>query len=138
MPEHVSAARHWGGFLVAGLSAMAVDAGLLEALTRFAGLGPLAARPISILGAMVVSWAINRRVTFAVAAAPSWAEFARFAVASAASISVNYLVFAAILAVFPGIRAYPSVAIVPASMVSMFVSYVGFRFGAFRSPSAKS
>lgn len=117
---------------------MAVDAGLLEALTRFAGLGPLAARPISILGAMVVSWAINRRVTFAVAAAPSWAEFARFAVASAASISVNYLVFAAILAVFPGIRAYPSVAIVPASMVSMFVSYVGFRFGAFRSPSAKS
>jgi putative flippase GtrA len=136
--ENISRVRHFGGFVLAGLSAMAVDAGILELLTRLFGLNPFAARVISILAAMVVSWAINRWIAFAVDAPPSWREFARFAGASAVSILVNYLVFAAILSVFPGTRAYPSVAIVPASMVSMFVSYAGFRFGAFRSLSRKS
>lgn len=137
MAEHVSPARHWGGFLLAGLTALVVDAGLLELLTRLLGLSPFVARPISILVAMVVSWMINRSLTFAVRVPPSWREFAKFAIASAFAILVNYLVFAAILSAFPITRTLPSAAIVPASMVSMLVSYMGFRFGAFRASDPK-
>jgi putative flippase GtrA len=96
---------------------------------------PLVARPFSIFCAMVVSWTINRTVTFAVAALPTWAEFGKFAAASLLAQIVNYLVFAAILLAYPA--AHPTLAIAIASFVAMFVSYAGFRFGAFRSTSSR-
>ena len=136
MAEHLSRIRHFGGFVLAGLSAMAVDAGSLALLTHFAGMSPFVARPVGIVAAMVVSWAINRRVAFALKTPPTWGEFARFAMASSAAITVNYLVFAAILLAIPATS--PVLAIVGASLVAMFVAYAGFRFGAFRSPSTKS
>ncbi len=135
MSEHVSPARHWGGFLLAGVTALAVDAGLLQLLTQALGISPFVARPFGIACAMTVSWAINRRVTFAVAAKPSLAEFGKFAAASFAGQVINYLVFAAILLAYPA--AHPTLAIVIASVVAMFVSYAGFRFGAFRAPDPK-
>ena len=135
MTETVSPARHWGGFLLAGVSALAVDAGLLQLLSKWFGVSPFVARPVGIACAMVVSWAINRRVTFAVASKPTWAEFIKFAAASFAGQVVNYLVFAAILLAYPA--APPTLAIVVASVVAMFVSYAGFRFGAFRAADPK-
>ncbi|MEQ1616422.1 MAG: GtrA family protein [Hyphomicrobiaceae bacterium] len=135
MADNVSSARHWGGFLLAGVSALVVDAGILHLLTAGFGVSPFIARPFGIACAMVVSWAINRRVTFAVAAKPSLAEFGKFAAASFAGQVINYLVFAAILLAYPA--AHPTLAIVIASVVAMFVSYAGFRFGAFRAPDPK-
>ena len=133
MVDGVSRFRHFGGFVLAGVAAMCVDAGILEMLTRGLGLSPFVGRPISIFVAMVVSWAINRWVAFAVTDPPSWREFGKFAVACTLSISVNYIVFAAILLAFPSTPFF--VAIIFASLVSMFVSYTGFRFGAFRAAS---
>jgi putative flippase GtrA len=135
MADTVSPVRHWGGFVSAGLAALAVDDGMLHILTTGAGLSPFLARPFGIFVAMIVSWAINRRVTFAVAAAPGWAEFTRFAAASFAGQVVNYLVFAAILVAYPA--AHRTLAIVAASVVAMFVSYVGFKYGAFRAAHPK-
>lgn len=127
--------RHFGGFIVAGLAAVTTDSIILHLLTTYLGMSPFIARPIGILFAMVASWAINRRVAFAVAAPPSWAEFGRFAVASALAVTANYLVFAAILMAYPASN--PVLAVFIASMLSMFVSYTGFRFGAFRAPTSK-
>jgi putative flippase GtrA len=124
------------GFIAAGLSALAIDTLTLHLLTTYAGFSPFAARPIGIGLAMVVSWAINRRFAFAVTAPPSWAEFAKFAAASALAVAVNYLVFAAILLAYPAVN--PILAVIVASMISMFVSYTGYRFGAFRAPQSKS
>jgi putative flippase GtrA len=126
--------RHFGGFLAAGVLALATDALVLHLLTTLGGMNPFAARPVGIGVAMIVSWAINRRVTFAVGSPPSWGEFVRFAIASALAVAVNYLVFAAILLAYP--PANPVLAVVAASLVSMFVSYSGYRFGAFRKPTS--
>jgi putative flippase GtrA len=123
------AARHYGGFLAAGLAALATDALVLTLLTRGAGLSPFLARLFAIAVAMVVSWRINRRVTFAVAAPPSLAEFARFAGVSWAAQAVNYAVFALLLLARPATE--PVAALIAASIVAMVVSYVGFRFGVF-------
>jgi putative flippase GtrA len=120
--------RHWGGFLLAGLLALATDALVLEGLMR-AGLHALLARIFAIAVAMVVSWLVNRRVTFAVAAAPSIGEFARFAAVSWTAQAVNYAIFGAILLARP--ETPPLAALVLASLVAMFVSYAGFRHRVF-------
>ena len=128
----VSSTRHFGGFLLAGTCALATDAAILQALTVLAGIPALVARALSILCAMVVSWLINRTVTFAHPTPPSLAEFGRFAAVSWLAQAVNYAIFAAILLLRPA--THPVAALVAASLVAMFVSYAGFRYGVFRKP----
>lgn len=121
--------RHYGGFVTAGAVALGVDAVVLTALTEAFGLSPYLARLVSISAAMVVSWQINRRITFAVTEPPTVAEFGRFAAVSWGAQAVNYGVFAAVLVLRPGTP--PVIALVAGSLVAMFVSYAGFRFGVF-------
>lgn len=122
--------QHYGGFILAGSLAFLTDAAILEGLTRFAGLSPFLARPIGISIAMVVSWLINRTLTFAMRSPPSLAEFLQFAAVVWTAQLVNYLVFCAILIAVPGTA--PFAALVLACLVAMFVSYTGYRFGVFR------
>ena len=126
---HQSQLQHWGGFVVGGLIALAIDAAVLTLLTEWLGLSPYIARVFSISAAMVASWQINRRITFAVEAPPSLAEFARFAAVSWVAQTVNYAAFALILLIKPDMS--PLIALVAASLIAMFVSYAGFRFGVF-------
>ncbi len=121
--------RHYGGFVTAGLAALATDAAMLMMLTNGLGVSPFIARIFSISIAMVASWLINRTVTFAVTASPTFAEFGRFAMVSWLAQAVNYGIFAAVLLLRP--ETHPIVALIAASLVAMFVSYVGFRFGVF-------
>jgi putative flippase GtrA len=123
------AARHYGGFVLAGLCALATDTAMLTLLTRWLGLSPFVARPFGIACAMIVSWLINRTMTFRADAPPSIAEFSRFAGVSLTSQIVNYSVFAALLLASPAMM--PELALLLACFVSMFVSYAGFRFGVF-------
>jgi putative flippase GtrA len=122
-----------GGFLLAGILALVTDGTVLQLLTAGLGLSPLLARPLSISVAMVVSWLVNRTITFQRRSAPTVGELARFAAVSWVAQAVNYAVFAAILIAVPA--THPLIALVLASLVSMCVSYVGFRFGVFRATS---
>lgn len=121
--------RHYGGFVLAGISALAVDTAVLAMLTRALGLSPFIARPFGIALAMVVSFLINRSVTFQAPGQPSFVEFSRFAGVSITSQLVNYMVFATLLVLLP--QLVPELALLMACLVSMFVSYIGFRFGVF-------
>ncbi|HUS98011.1 MAG TPA: GtrA family protein [Hyphomicrobiaceae bacterium] len=131
MNTNIPPLRHYGGFVLAGICALTTDAAILELLRHGFGLNPLLARVPSIGGAMVVSWLINRTITFAAATPPTLKEFAKFAGVSWLSQAVNYSVYAIVLLANPGL--WPVLALVAASLVSMFVSYAGFRFGVFRS-----
>ncbi|MFY0610905.1 MAG: GtrA family protein [Hyphomicrobiaceae bacterium] len=121
--------RHYGGFVAAGVVALAVDAVVLTVLMKMFGMSPFVARLFSISAAMVCSWQINRRVTFAVTAPPTLNEFGRFAAVSWGAQAVNYGVFAAVLVWWPSTA--PVIALVAGSLIAMFVSYAGFRFGVF-------
>ena len=123
--------RHYGGFVLAGGLAFTTDATILLVLTKLFGVPPLLARPFGISVAMVVSWLVNRTVTFSASSPPSIAEFGKFAAVSWTAQAVNYSVFAAILLLFPGKE--PLLALILACLVAMFVSYTGFRFGVFRA-----
>lgn len=124
-------ARHYGGFLLAGVCALIADTAVLTCLTRLFDVSPFIARPFGIALAMVVSWLINRTITFDASAPPSLTEFTRFAGVSLTSQCVNYAVFASLLLMNPTLM--PELALFMACFVSMFVSYVGFRFGVFGS-----
>ena len=128
----LSSTRHFGGFLLGGICALITDAAILQALTVLAHIPALVARPMSILCAMVVSWLINRTITFAHPWPPTLAEFGRFAAVSWLAQAVNYAIFAAILLLRP--ETHPIAALVVASLIAMFVSYAGFRYGVFRKP----
>ena len=123
--------RHYGGFVLAGVLALLTDALILHGLYTGLGLSPYLARLPAIACAMIVSWLINRTITFAATDPPSLREFAKFAAVSWFAQLINYVVFASILMAMPGIS--PLAALVTASLVAMFASYLGFRFGVFRS-----
>jgi putative flippase GtrA len=136
LPAPSSHLRHYGGFLLAGALALVTDGLILEVLIRTTGFDALFARPFAIAVAMVVSWLVNRTVTFAVMASPSLREFGRFAAVSWTSQAVNYLLFATVLIARPATP--PLAALVFASLGAMFVSYFGFRYGVFRHPGGAS
>lgn len=121
--------RHYGGFVFAAALSFIVDVGVLHALVDGLGVNALLARPPSILMAMIVGWLTNRTITFAMRTPPSFREFLRFAAVSSTAQGVNYAVFAAILLLAPA--TLPALAVGLASLVSMFVSYAGYRYGVF-------
>ncbi|MEO1720682.1 MAG: GtrA family protein [Pseudomonadota bacterium] len=129
----VSAQRHLGGLAAAGLIALAVDLAVLWSLMAL-GVPALIARLASIALAMVVSWLINRTVSFAVETPPTSQEFIRFAAVSWAAQAVNYIVFSFVVVVVPAIGA--TIAVLVGCTVSIFVAYAGFRFAVFGKTTA--
>ena len=109
--------------------AFVVDAGVLKLLTAGLGAPVLASRIASIAAAMCVAWLCHRTFTFAVRAAPSLAEFMRFAAVAWSAAAVNYAIYAVILYVMPGLA--PEAAMFCSSLVTMAVSYAGMRFAVF-------
>ena len=124
-----SAVRHGAGFVASGLLATAVDAAMLEVLTRGAGLDPFSARLLAIVAAMVAAFFAHRRLTFAMTTPPTLAEFTRFLAVAWSASAVNYGLYALVLLARP--ETPPLLALVAATAVSMAVSYIGMRFGVF-------
>lgn len=121
--------RHYGGFLVAGGSAFLTDVAVFQALVAIAGLGLLVARFLSISTAMVVSFLINRRLTFRMPGPPRLAEFLRFVAVAWLSSGFNFVIFAAVMFARP--QTAPTIAIVIATAISMITSYLGMRLAVF-------
>ena len=124
--------RHGASFLGSGLIALAVDMGVLSGLTRMFGVSALAARPFAIGCAMIVGWLCQRTFTFAVAAAPSLAEFLRYVTVASGAAAINFALYSAILLAVPSLA--PEAALAASSTIAMVVAYIGLRFGVFRQP----
>jgi putative flippase GtrA len=107
--------------LVGGLGFMA-DAIVLEILSRFAGWTPLAGRLVAIAIAGALTYALNRSLTFKMQSRANVAEGGRYALGLALTSGLNYAVFAAVLALFPGVL--PFVALVVASATAMSASFI--------------
>lgn len=120
---------HWTCFGATGLLALLIDAAILTALTRGAGLSPFVARAPAIAIAMIFAWLSNRTFTFGLRGKPRVTEFCRYVVASGFGTIVNYTCFSALLLLRPDIG--PVCALALASVVAAGVSYAGYRWFAF-------
>lgn len=128
-----SLVRRLGGFALAGFSGFAVDAGLTEALAGL-GVSPYLGRVFAVAVAIAVTYAINRNLTWKERRAPVPGRRARYLAVSLVSIAANYLVFAAALAILPGLR--PVLAVAAGTGVGMVMNFVGYSRLVFKDDQA--
>lgn len=129
--ESHSLVRHGAGFVISGIIALTTDMGVTSLLHRGFDVPPLAARVAGICVAILVAWRCHRRLTFNVAEPPSLPELMRYVAVAWSSIATNYVLYASIL--YAGPATAPEAALILASLGAMFVSYLGMRFGVFRT-----
>jgi putative flippase GtrA len=125
-------------FVAVGLFGVVVDASVTYALARGFAVPPALARPPAFMIATVLNFALNRTLTFRSMQAPLVRAFLRYVLVSAAGLAVNYAVFLACIAASPlvGVPVTPSILplfVACGSGVAMFLTFVGFRFFAFRA-----
>ena len=111
-------------FAVVGGIGFIVDAGILALLLASTPLNPLAARIASVGGALAVTWALNRHLTFSPSSRGPLREGTRYGGVGLASSLFNYLVYASLLLVVPAMP--PLGALVIASLAAMGFSFFGY------------
>lgn len=121
-----------GYFVLVGAVGFAIDAGLTAGLAR-AGLDPFTARAAAIPVAVLATWQLNRRLTFAApthAGAALAGEGLRYGLVAAATSVFNWSVYSAALLAAPALP--PFAALVIGSGAAMAASYAGMRGLVFR------
>jgi putative flippase GtrA len=118
-------------FGMVGATGFAVDAGVL-ASGLHVGLDPLIARIISIGSALLVTYVLNRAVTFGKSDRSVAVEGLRYGGVGLSSAGLNYLIYAGLLLTFP--RLMPLAALVAASAAAALFSYFGYQKLVFRRP----
>jgi putative flippase GtrA len=136
-------ARQFIRFAVVGATGFAVDAIVLSIFHYAVGLDPFTARLISMSVATLTTWRLNRILTFGASHRSQAHEGLRYATVAALSAAINYVVYAAVLLIWPHVP--PIGALVVGAGAGMGFSYIGYSrvvFGApravFVSPSSQS
>ena len=122
MQDRRGAWRRLATFSLAGAAGFVVDAGVLMAGLSL-GLPAWAARIPSFLSAVVTTWSINRRLTFAAPGPPSLAEFAAYLGAMSLGLAINLAGYLAALTA--GLS--PVASLIPATLGGMLANYLGAR-----------
>ncbi len=124
-------------FAAAGLVGFAVDASVFLLLHSTYGWSIPAVRGVSASFAILVTWALNRRVTFTARRSQRWgAELARYTLGQVAGLFVNLGGFTLALIVVPDLRSMPIVALGLGAGAALLFNFVTARTLAFR-PDAK-
>ena len=136
-PAHGRIAKQVPAFAAIGLAGYVVDATITYLCAKYIGLSPELARPPGFIVATIFNFALNRSITFRHAESPLARSFVRYFLVASVGLAVNYAVYLACLALAPiaGIAVTPAILplfIAAGSGVAMVVTFVGFRFFAFR------
>ena len=124
-------------FAAIGVIGFLVDAGATYVGAKYIGLSPEVARPPGFILATIVNFALNRSITFRHAHSPLTSAFVRYSLVASAGLAVNYAVYSACVFLAPGAGIAVTPAILPLFVaagcgVAMVITFVGFRFFAFR------
>ena len=125
-------------FAAIGVIGFLIDAGATYLGARYLGLSPEFARPPGFVLATIVNFALNRSITFRRSRAPLLRAFFRYCGVAAVGLAVNYAVYSVCVVLAPRIGIGVTPAILPVfvtvgSAAAMVLTFVGFRFFAFRS-----
>ena len=118
-------------FLGVGGIGLVVDLAVFT-LVAAHGVHPLLARVVSLAAATLVTWRLNRALTFERSGRRSADEALRYAAVAASAQGVSYAVFA--LLVLTVLGALPQLAVLVGAAVAALFSYVGQSLFAFRAP----
>jgi putative flippase GtrA len=124
-------------FASIGLFGYVVDATITYLCAKYLALSPELARPPGFIVATIVNFTLNRSITFRHSSAPLVRAFLRYCGVASVGLAVNYAVYSACVALAPivGIAVTPAILplfIAAGSGAAMVLTFVGFRFFAFR------
>ncbi len=124
-------------FAAIGFLGYFVDAGITFVSAKYGGLSPELARPPGFIVATIVNFILNRSITFRHARTPIARAFLRYCSVAAIGLAVNYAVYSACVFLAPraGIAVTPAILplfVAAGSGAAMVLTFVGFRFFAFR------
>jgi putative flippase GtrA len=136
-PVQKRIAEQFPAFAAIGLLGYFVDATITYVCAKYLGLSPELARPPGFLVATVVNFALNRSITFRHSHAPLLRAFLRYCGVAAVGLAVNYSVYSVCVLLAPRAGFAVTPAILPlfvaaGSGAAMVLTFVGFRFFAFR------
>lgn len=117
-------------FALVGVAGFLVDGGLLHWLVASELCGPIAARAISFPAAVLATWFLHRRITFA-DPGPVLRSLLRYLLVSSAGTALNFVVYSALVVSVGWMAAQPLVPFAIASGIAMAFNYVGARHFAF-------
>jgi putative flippase GtrA len=134
---HGRIAEQVPAFAAIGVFGYVVDAGITFICARYLGLSPELARPPGFIVATIVNFTLNRFITFRHARTPLASSFVRYWLVASIGLAVNYAVYSACVVLAPaaGIAVTPAILplfVAAGSGVAMALTFVGFRFFAFR------
>ena len=137
-PANGRIAEQVPAFAAIGLLGYLVDATITYVCAKYLGLSPELARPPGFIVATIVNFALNRSITFRHSRAPLVRAFLRYCGVAAVGLAVNYAVYSACVVLAPRVGIAVTPAILPlfvaaGSGAAMVLTFVGFRFFAFRS-----
>ena len=126
--------REAGLFAIGGTLGLLVDAGTVQALVAWGGWNAYLARVLSFLLAATVTWAWNRRRTFADRASghSTATEWLRWLGLMGVGACVNYAVYATLLVSFEPLHRWPALAAAAGSAVAALVNFSTARGVLFR------
>ena len=120
-------------FCLVGSVGFLVDAGILSLLVRGFQVTPVVARFFSFPCAVLVTWYLNRTVTFSgYASTRVVQEWFRYLLVSTAGNLLNFIVYLLCITLSGFMYAFPETALVIASLVAMVFNFNGARHYAFR------
>lgn len=125
-------------FTVVGLVGLAVDAGLFALLTRTFLWSIAPARTVSVCCMVIITWVLNRTVTFAQHRSPRrGAEFVRYAAVQTGGLVVNIGVFALCLWLSLALRQAPLLPLVIGAAAGFAFNFAVVRALVFRGGVAR-
>jgi putative flippase GtrA len=115
-------------FIGVGGVGLATDLCVFTLITAFVPY-PLAVRVVSLVVATLVTWRLNRALTFAPSHRAQHEEAVRYAIVTAVAQGTSYAIFATL--VLTALGALPQAALICGAAAGAIVSYNGHRLFAF-------
>lgn len=116
-------------FLAVGGVGLTTDLAVLTLLLAYWP-HPLLARLVSLAVATLMTWRLNRALTFDRSGRPQGEEAMRYLAVTAVAQGTSYAVFAAL--VLNGLAFFPQAAAVAGAVVGALIAYTGHRLVSFR------
>jgi putative flippase GtrA len=117
-----------------GVGGALVHMGGFKAFQAILGVGNSAAWLLAFFAAATFTWALNRTLTFAdKKTANSSGEWLKYLVVAGCGAVAHFIVFAAAVGFIPVFAQNPAFAIIPGSLASFVVTYIGATLLVFRT-----
>ena len=125
--------RQFLWFLVVGTIGFIIDAGLTYALTSLLGFHPVAARIPAIMIAVLVTFLLNKYLTFQAQEQSFAKSFAAYIASNAAAQGFNFSIYSALVLLIPAFTANPVAAVAAGSISAMALSFTLSKYWVFKA-----